>query len=87
MNLIQTYKSPEDAKNDEPVVEIVSDDDDFPYVQQKREIDFNNLTETAVLYASELMDMCPESHQNGVKSRIVEIVAQLVDKIQENDAQ
>lgn len=74
MNLIQTYKTPENTKNDEPVVEIVSDDDDSPFVQ-KRDIDFNNLTETAVLYASELMDMCPESHQNGVKSRIVEIVA------------
>tara|TARA_B110000305_G_C18762444_1_gene325891 strand:+ start:205 stop:429 length:225 start_codon:yes stop_codon:yes gene_type:complete len=74
MNSIKEYKIPENVF-DEPVVEIVSDDDDSPCSNQKKEIDFNNLTETAVLYSSELMDMCPESHQNGVKSRIVEIVA------------
>ena len=75
MGSIQSYTIAENSKNDEPVIEIVSDDDDMPYISQKREIDFNNLTETAVLYACELMDMCPESHQNGVKSRILEIVA------------
>lgn len=62
MSLIQAFKIPENSKNnDQPEVEIISDDDDN-FVSQKKEIDFNNLTESAVLYASELMDMCPESH-------------------------
>ena len=65
MGIIQAFKIPENSKNnDQPDVEIISDDEDWDnYVsQQKKQIDFNNLTESAVLYSNELMDMCPESH-------------------------